>query len=67
MTKNGKQVDAELRDHGEVGCECQFLVDGEFARGRLWPTRDSALAEAEAKQRELEAKGSMLISQTETN
>jgi hypothetical protein len=61
MTKNGKQVDAELRDHREFGCECQFVVDGELAHGRLWPTRAGALMEAEAKLRELAGKGWTLI------
>jgi hypothetical protein len=61
MTKNGKRVDAELRDHGEFGCECQFVVDGELARGRLWPTRAGALMGAEAKLRELAGKGWTLI------
>ena len=40
MTKNGKQVDAELRDYGEFWCEIQFLVDGELAYG--WPNRVEA-------------------------
>jgi hypothetical protein len=34
LRKNGKQVDAELRDHGEWGWECQFLYNGELAYGR---------------------------------
>jgi hypothetical protein len=57
MEKNGKRVDAELRSHGEVGCEIQFFVGGELAYGRMWPTREGALAEADAKRRELAAKG----------
>jgi hypothetical protein len=31
MQKNGKQVHAGLRGHGEWGRECQFLYDGELA------------------------------------
>src|SRR5262245_54422628 len=61
MMKNGKRVDAELRDHGEVGCEVQFLFNGELAHGRLWQTRAGAMAEAESKRRELETKGWTLI------
>lgn len=57
MRKNGKQVDAELRGHGEYGWECQFLYDGELAYGRRWTMRADALAEAEAKRRELEGEG----------
>jgi hypothetical protein len=62
MRKGGKQVDSELRGHGEWGWECQFLYNGEFAYGRRWVTRASALAEAEEKQRELERKGWTLSS-----
>jgi hypothetical protein len=61
MTKDEKRVDAELRDHGEVGCEVQFFFNGELAYGRLWRTRDGALMEAESKRRELTAKGWPLI------
>jgi hypothetical protein len=57
MRKNGKQVDAELRGHGEWGWECQFLYNGELAYGRRWVTRADALAEAEEKRRELSSKG----------
>ena len=57
MLKNGKRVDAELREHGEFGCECQLFLNGELAYGRLWPNREGAVAEAETKRRELAAKG----------
>jgi hypothetical protein len=57
MRKNGKQVDAELRGHGEYGWECQFFYDGELAYGRRWVTRADALAEAEKKRLELERDG----------
>jgi hypothetical protein len=57
MTKTGKRVDAELRIHTGVGVECQFLVDGELAEGRLWANRTDALAAADAKRRELERRG----------
>lgn len=57
MRKNGKQIDAELRGHGEYGWECQFLSDGALAYGRRWETHASALAEAETKRRELEREG----------
>lgn len=62
MTKNGKRVDAELRDHGEYGCECQFFYNGELAHGRLWRTREEAVGEAEAKRRELGAVGWLDVS-----
>lgn len=57
MRKNGKQVDCELRGHGEYGWECQFLYNGELAYGRRWTLRADALAEAEAKRQELEGDG----------
>ena len=57
MTKNEKRVDAELREHGEFGCEVQFLYEGELASGKLWPTRAAGLVAVEAKRQELEAKG----------
>ena len=57
MRKNGKQVDAELRGHGEWGWECQFLHDGELAYGRRWVTRADALVETEEKRQELEGEG----------
>lgn len=57
MTKNGKRVDAELRDYGQWGVECQFFYNGELAYGRRWGTRVDALADAEAKRRKLEGDG----------
>jgi hypothetical protein len=48
MRKDGKQVDAELRGHGEWGWECQFLYNGEPAYGRRWVTR-AAIAEADER------------------
>jgi len=57
MTKDEKHVDAELREHGEFGCEVQFFLNGELASGKLWPTRAAALAAVEVKRQELEAKG----------
>jgi hypothetical protein len=38
MQRNGKQVDAELREHDGWGWECQFLLNGELAYGRRWVT-----------------------------
>lgn len=57
MTKNEKRVDAELREHGEHGCEVQFFYEGELAHGRLWPSRVAALAAVEEKRLELERDG----------
>jgi hypothetical protein len=60
MRKNGNQVDAELRGHGEWGWECQFLYNGELAYGRRWTLRADALAEVDAKRQELERDGWVL-------
>ena len=64
MRKNGKQVDAELRVHGEWGVECQFWYDGEMVYGRRWTLRAEALAEADQKRRELERDGWTVMSPT---
>ncbi len=62
MRKKGKQIDAELRGHGEYGWECQFLNDGELAYGRRWITRALALAEADDKRNELAQQGWTAVS-----
>lgn len=61
MRKNGKQIDAELRGHGEYGWECQFLYEGELAYGRRWDMRALAVAEAEDKRQELLGQGWTVI------
>ena len=57
MRKNGKQVDAELRGHGEYGWECQFLHDREVVYGRRWDLREQAIAEANSERQRLERAG----------
>src|SRR3954470_12172515 len=49
MRKDGKQIDAELRSHGEWGWECQFYRDGSFLYGRRWQTRAATMSEIEEK------------------
>jgi len=54
LRKNGKQIDCELRFHGEpYGWECQCLHDGELAYGQRFVLRDGALAQAEAQRQRL--------------
>ena len=54
LRKNGKQVDCELRFHGEsYGSECQCLHDGELAYGQRFILRELALREAEAQRQRL--------------
>jgi hypothetical protein len=58
LRKNGRQVDCELRFHGEAyGWECQCLHNGELAYGKRCPLRALALKEAEAQRRRLLAQG----------
>jgi hypothetical protein len=54
LRRNGRQVDCELRFHGEsYGWECQCLCDGELAYGRRFPLRAHALEEADTQRRRL--------------
>jgi len=58
MRKDGKQIDCELRFHGEsYGWECQCLHDGELAYGRRFIHREVALAEADAQLQRLTMEG----------
>jgi hypothetical protein len=52
LTKNGKWVEAESREHGEWDVECQIVYEGKLAYGRFWRTREAASAAADAKLRE---------------
>ena len=42
-TATHRQVECELRSHGEYGWEAQFFIDGAFSQSRRFDTR--ALAE----------------------
>jgi hypothetical protein len=54
LRKNGRQVDCELRFHGEsYGWECQWLHDSELAYGRRFVTHAGALKEAEGQRQRL--------------
>lgn len=46
---NHRQVDCELRDHGEYGVEVQFYIDREFRWSMRFQTRVFAEAWAEAE------------------
>jgi hypothetical protein len=47
-----------LCDHGgRAGIELQFFLEGGLASGRLYPTRELAVAAADDKRRELERAG----------
>jgi hypothetical protein len=54
LRKNGKEINCELRFHGEsYGWECRFLHDGELAYGQRFVTRHQALAEGQAQRESL--------------
>jgi hypothetical protein len=57
VRKDGKPTDCTLVGQGEDGWECRFLYNGDLAYSRRWVMRADALAEAEAKRRELDAVG----------
>ena len=58
LHKNGRDVDCELRFHGEsYGWECQCLHNGDLAYGRRFTLRAHALEEAEAHRQRLLALG----------
>lgn len=43
MRKDGKQIEAQLRGHGEYGWELQLLRDGDFYAGRRFDLREQAI------------------------
>ena len=47
----------ELRDHGKRGTEVQFFVDEEFAMGRCFDTRESAIQWAAIERAAIEKDG----------
>jgi hypothetical protein len=55
LTKNGKQIDAELLYHADHRVEIQFVHEGVMAYGRRWTLREQAIQEASARKLELEA------------
>jgi hypothetical protein len=57
LRKDGDQIDAELRGHGEYGWEVQLLRDAEFYAGRRYDLREQAVAPGEEIRRDLTARG----------
>ena len=58
LRKHGRQVDCELRFHGEsYGWECQCLHEGELAYGQRFVSRAGAVQEAEAQRARLLREG----------
>ena len=61
IRKDGRQLDCELRDHGEWGVEVQMYRDREFLYGRRWATRALALEEADEQKARYLREGGVLI------
>ena len=62
LRKNGRQIDCELRFHGEsYGWECQCLHDGVLAYGQRYVTHAGALVEAETQRTRLIDEGWLAI------
>ena len=58
LRRNGKQIDCELRFHGESYVwECQCLYAGELAYGQRFILRELALEGAEAQRQRLMGEG----------
>jgi hypothetical protein len=53
-TTDHRQVDCELRSHGDFGWEAQFFIDGSFSTSRRLDTREGAVQWAEAERRAIE-------------
>jgi hypothetical protein len=61
IRKDGRQLDCELRDHGEWGVEVQVYREREFLYGRRWATRALALEEADEQKTRHLREGGVLI------
>jgi hypothetical protein len=61
IRKDGRQLDGELRDHGQWGVEVQIYRDCEFLYGRRWASRALALEEADDQKAAYLRKGGVLI------
>ena len=48
IERDGKRIECEVRDHGNVGSELQVFVNRGFRSGRLYRSRAAALAAAES-------------------
>ena len=55
IERDGKRIDCEVRDQGDVGSELQVFVNRGFRSGRLYRSRAAALAAAEALRKRMSA------------
>lgn len=61
MRKDGRQIDAELRGHGEYGWELQLLRECEFYAGRRFDLRAQAIAYGDEIRRDLASQGWQVV------
>ena len=61
VSKNGRQLECELRDDGAWGVEVQVTRAGEFLYGLRFVTLALALAEADARKAQYLREGGVLI------
>jgi hypothetical protein len=57
VSMDRRQIDAELRGHGEYGWEFQLLHDREFYVGRRFDLREQAITHGEQVRQELGLRG----------
>jgi len=62
---DGRQLDCELRTHGEWGVEVQLFRELDFLYGRRWPTREEAQAHARELREHFIAEGAVVVSAAE--
>ena len=55
IERDGKRIECEVRDHGDVGSELQVFVNQGFRSARLYPSRATALTAAEALRKRMSA------------
>ena len=55
IERDGKRIECEVRDQGDVGSELQVFVNQGFRAGRLYPSRAAALAAADALRKRMSA------------
>jgi hypothetical protein len=63
IRKDGRQLDCELRNHGEAVVEVQLYRDREFLSGRRFQTRALALEEAAARKAQYLSEGGIVTSE----
>ncbi len=55
IERDGKRIECEVRDQGDVGSELQVSVNQEFRSARLYSSRAAALTAAEALRKRMSA------------